>query len=466
MRIFIHIMFIILSFLYILSINAQVEGVIFDQKSNEPIEFATISIEGTSIGVMSNENGQFKIFMPEAYQDKNLIISCLGYKNDTLVMPYKHNKVYNIYLSEEQILLPEIVIKTISPVKILEKAISKINENYATKPVYLNAYYREMVETNGTFVKYVDSAVKIYYSAYNTLYDIGDFYYIDFEKHNINIHGFPQGANKAPSKYDAVQIIEVRRSDDLEHFTNRWDFEEGLKKFEISGGALQITSADIVKHKKDIINPATWKYYQFTYEGTVTKNNKEVYKISFKPKKKNKIAIWKGTTYIDKGSYAFIAFEYSIDEKCQNHLRKSNTEIVIELDKKQRKETKKSVVKRIIENTNQAVRISYNEYQGKWYLSHIRIRNKIENTGNVFEKIEYSTYLDLYVNNIQLQNVLPLEEKKVFLTSNYSYLFLYPSKYNPTFWKNYNFPVPAKMFKKALLDLEKDKSLQQQFQKN
>jgi hypothetical protein len=439
-----------------LSIKAQVKGYVFDQESNEPIEFAAIIIEETFIGIMTNEQGLFKIVVPEELKNKNLIVSCLGYKNDTLFAPHKPEKNYEIALAVRQIQLTEVVIKQPSALDILRKALSKIPDNYATNPVYLNAYYREIVETNGVFVKYVDSAIKIYYCAYNLPYDIGDFYYLDYKKYDFTTNAFPQGANKAPSKNDAVQILEVRKSDDLEQFSNRWDFEEGLKKFEISGGPLHITSADIVKHKKDMIDSANWKYYQFTYEGTVTNNKREVYKISFKPKKKTEVALWKGTLFIDKESHAFTAFEYAVDEECQNYLRKYNTEIIVELDKKKyKKEANKSVVKRTIEHTDQEVRISYSEYQGKWYLSHIRIRNKIENTGDLFEKIAYTTHLDLYVNSIQQHKVIPIEDDTIFTTSTYSFLFKYPSEYNPAFWKNYDTPVPTAIFKNALLHLEK-----------
>ena len=459
---------IILSIFCTLSAKAQIKGKVFEQKSKVPIALATINIEGTTISVLSNEQGLFKIFIPENYRNKKLIISCLGYKNDTLIAPYKLNKVYNIALAKQLIQLPEVVIKSHSAIDILKKAIDKIPDNYATKPVYLNAYYREMVATNGTFVKYVDAATKIYYSGYNLPYDFGNFYYFDYAKYKSNSpKAYPQGANKAPSKNDAVQILEVRKSNNLEQFNNRWDFEASLKKFDISGGPLQVTSADIVKHRKDMLNPDTWKYYKFKYEGTVTNNSKETYKITFQPKKKNKVALWQGTMYIDKESYAFIDFEYSIDDKCRDFLKQFNTEIIIELDnKRDKKQIKKSKIKRTIENTNQEVKISYSEYQGKWYVSHIRIKNIIENTGNLFEKKEYTTLLDLYVNGVQLQNVIPIDIDKVYKSSNFSFLYHYPSKYHPKFWEHYNTPIPTKIVKKALLDLEKEKSLQEQFRDN
>ncbi len=464
MKIFNHFMLAYLMLFVVHISKAQITGIIIDSVTGNPIEYANVYIQNTSINVYSNNEGRFHLNIPDVYKDNNIIISYMGYENDTITNI--QSNFFTIKLKTQPVQLSEVVINAVTPLEILNKAIDRIPDNYSTQPVYLNAYYREMANTNGTFVKYADAACKIYYCGYNTPYDIGDFYDFDPLKLNDKIHFFPQGKNKAPNKNDIVQILEVRKSDNLDSFSNRWDFEEGLKKFEISGGPLSITSADIVKHRKDVINSKTWKYYHFQYEGTVSFNNKEAYKISFKPKQKKEIALWKGTMYIDKQSYAFIYFEYSVDENCKQYLKKYNTEISVQIDKQTHKKgLNKWIINRKIENANQKIRISYSEYRGKWYLSHIRIVNTIKNTGDLFDEIFYTTYLEIFANSVEIQNVTPPKEK-VFATNNFNYLNHYPSKYNQKFWKKYNTPLPSDIFLKALSDLNKEKSLEKQFEEN
>jgi hypothetical protein len=458
-----------LFYVFVLNAQKQIKGTIIDLTSSLPVEFVNVVVQGTSIGTLSNRDGMFELNVPGENLDKNITISCIGYQPEIIYSPY-HDKVYNIVLEQRKFQLAEVMVKPIDPYPILSEAIKKIAVNYASDAVCLNAYYREMVNTDGAFVKYVDAACKIYYCGYNNKFNeeqaSSKYFQFDFTQWN-KTNPFPQATNTIPHQNDEVQILAARKSNNLESFVNRWDFEEGLKKFEISGGPLPITSADIVKFRKDIIDTTTWKYYQFIFLGISENNNKDVYKISFTPKTKNKHAIWEGVIYIEKESHAIISLEYSVYEDCDVYLRDKNIEQTIDIKKRKiREEIKKQQVRRVIEHTDQDIKITYSNYQDKWYLSHIRIQNVIKNTGDVFDDIEYNTYLELYVNDIQTQNIQALEDVNIFYTNNYNYLFQQSFKYTPSFWEKYNTPVPTELFKKALSDLEKGESLQKQFEEN
>ncbi len=446
--------------------TAQIKGQVINQENRMPVEFANVTIEGTFIGVMANHEGEFELHIPAEHKGKNIIISRLGFVSDT-ISSYRAGQRVLVTLAPLQIQLAEVVVKPVNPLEILRKAVEKIPENYSTVPVYLDAYYRELVKTDAAFVKYADAACRIYYCGYETPFDKTEagqkFYHLDLKNWGRNTP-FPQAANSIPHQCDAVQILATRKSNDLENFVNRWDFEEGLKKFNISGGPLHITSADLVKLRKDLIDTTTWKYYRFRLKGLLGDEGNRVYKISFEPKKDTENSIWQGVLYIDEKSDAFMEFEYSVSEKGKKYLREKNYEYTIDLKKRKiKKELSRSSITRKIEHTNQSVTINYSFHGGKWYLSHIKIANDIENSGDIFETIKYSTYLELFVNDIQFNDVVPLPEEEIFNTNNFSYLYYYPSEYDPSFWKTYNTPVPTGEFKKALKDLEKEKPLQEQF---
>lgn len=447
--------------------HTQVNGKVINIENASPVEYANISLQNTTVGVMANSEGEFILKIPKEHYGKNIIVSCMGFVPDTIKIPYPKYKI-EVYLRKDIFQLEEITIKPVDPLKILRNAIKRILNNYFVSPTYLSAYYRETVNTDSAFVKYTDAACQIYYCGYNTPYDKAiaskSFFQIDFSTWN-KTSPFPQASFLMPHPNDAVKIIEARKSNNLESFANKWGFEESLKRFDIGGGPLHITSSDIVKFKKAVLDTATWKYYSFQYAGILKDKNRRIHKIKFSPKGKGKIAIWQGHIYIDEESGAFVEFHFSISPKHLKYIA-AEVEQTVKLKRRERRHLKKTFVRRLTKSTNQQVNIKYTQYEDKWYLSYIRIENTYLNKGNVFDDINYKTFIELYVNGIETLNVIPFKKEEEFNTIQSNYLFQSNFKYTPEFWETYNFPVPNKLFKNALQDLEKDQSLDNQFRKN
>lgn len=133
--------------LLFLSISSQspgqsvVRGIILDRENSAPIPFASLYIPGTSIGTISNNEGQFRLILPKGATQVR--ISCVGYKRKELsVTP--DQATYQIYLEKEEHLLNEVII---SPKNYAEKlvraAISNIPNNYPTSTESLQVFLRE-----------------------------------------------------------------------------------------------------------------------------------------------------------------------------------------------------------------------------------------------------------------------------------------------------------------------------------
>jgi iron complex outermembrane receptor protein len=88
----------------------SIQGEILDINSNEPIAFATILIEGTQLGAISDEKGQF-IIQDICEGEVHLVISHIGYKSIV-----HHHDAYHgqpkIYMAVKQIALEGIVVET------------------------------------------------------------------------------------------------------------------------------------------------------------------------------------------------------------------------------------------------------------------------------------------------------------------------------------------------------------------
>jgi hypothetical protein len=85
------------------------KGVLKDDKSSEPVEFANIGIIGKGVGTVSNENGEFTFSIPDSLLNEKIRISRIGYKTlDLSVTDFK--KQTTIKLSQNSTTLEEVAV--------------------------------------------------------------------------------------------------------------------------------------------------------------------------------------------------------------------------------------------------------------------------------------------------------------------------------------------------------------------
>lgn len=138
--------------------NKEVNGVIKNSETLQPIEFVNISIKNVSnnnsTGSISNEMGEFSL----KYNDNEVTFSHINYESFTTKLNKKFNE---IILKPKNYILDEIVISTISPKdylkKIIDDADSKIEKN-----TLLKSYCREIIKINNEFTKLSDALVDYY----------------------------------------------------------------------------------------------------------------------------------------------------------------------------------------------------------------------------------------------------------------------------------------------------------------
>lgn len=102
--------FILLVFLNVYNSYAQeLKGTIIDSKSSEPIVSATVYLDGTSIGTISDFKGGFSLEKPEELT-ADLIISIIGYEKLRISTPEKAD-LSIIKLTEKTNVLEEVVLE-------------------------------------------------------------------------------------------------------------------------------------------------------------------------------------------------------------------------------------------------------------------------------------------------------------------------------------------------------------------
>lgn len=101
----------ILFFINIL--NGQVNGVVLDSVSKEPIVYANVILQSEQIGVATNFKGAFQIDNKNKLGSDTLLVSYVGYKSQKIFVNHKkRDSVYRFYLKEDIELLDEVIIKS------------------------------------------------------------------------------------------------------------------------------------------------------------------------------------------------------------------------------------------------------------------------------------------------------------------------------------------------------------------
>jgi len=147
-------------------------GVIQEKGSNERVAAANIRIEGSSRGTIANADGSYRIRLEaNAY---SIIVSCLGYRADTLRIRLTSDTVRNIALEPSNIILPEILVTSEDPaVEIIRRAIAQ--KRIWTRRLHsfeMDAFTRQTLFRDTSIASITESFTKGYWQQGDTLREI------------------------------------------------------------------------------------------------------------------------------------------------------------------------------------------------------------------------------------------------------------------------------------------------------
>jgi hypothetical protein len=143
-----------------------IQKILIDSINKNVICYASVSIAGTSIGTISDQDGSFILNIPEIFSNSIINVSALGYNvfkikaNDFVKYPEKM-----VLMTPHPILLHPVTISPdqLSASKILETAVKNVKKNYPLKPNLADAYYCEYIKEDQTYVRSMNAALSIYY---------------------------------------------------------------------------------------------------------------------------------------------------------------------------------------------------------------------------------------------------------------------------------------------------------------
>ena len=341
------------SFMSFSTYAAGISGYITNCANNSPLVGVSIKVDGLGYGTISNNEGYFRLVIPDSCKGKTLKIRYIGYKSFELKLAELAGKAEKKYcMEEDRIALAEItVIPDNTLLSMLTKAYKKIPENYPDFPTRFQGFYREGLKMeNGPFLEFSEAIL----NGYKTSYSVKTMGQIGVEKSRKNI--FPGR--------DTINLVKFY------------------------GGAFIPHNLDIVHSRKEFIQPSNFKDYKYQLEEEVLYDGKPAFRIGFAPRNEGR-GDAKGTFLIDKETLAYIRFDYQLTER---GIKQKMLGFLVPL-------------KMLSSKKN----VSYYKYNNKWYINSIKSSNEYKNTAT--DKL-LETIDDFVTTSVEFDDVEPIPFKE------------------------------------------------------
>ena len=382
-----------------------VSGVVRDKQSRKTLEYVNVSVPGSSVGTVTNADGEFSLKIEDAETISALEISHIGYHNNRIRLDKEHLSGLKIYLTPHANMLNEIVVYAHNPRLIVEEALRKIPVNYSDKSNMLTGFYRETVQKCRRYINISEAVVDVYKTSYED----------------------------RTADRDRVQVLKGRRL-----LSQKAGDTLGVK---LAGGPTLSVYVDIVKNQDALLDMETLNYYDFFMEEPVQIDNRRQYVIGFRPRVVLPYALYYGKLYIDRDKLSFTRAEFSLSM-----------------------DNKAKAVQAILAKKPYGLRskpqelsflVTYKDVDGKTYLNYIRnlIRFKCDWKRKLFST-GYTVLSEMVATDREENNVAMIPGKLAFRQKDAFYDKV-DEYWNEDFWGSYNIIEPTESLENAVHKLKK-----------
>ena len=395
--------------------SVTIKGKIIDQQTNVPLELATISLKGKSIGTVSNSDGEFELTVSNNYVNDTVAFSMLGYAGyQNKVSQLLPNNFLTIKLTFTPVILKELVVKAdaVSPNEIFRKAYENIKLTFLQEPYALKSFYRQLNTENDKAVLLIEAAVDIYDRKYSL--------------------------NKSFNLEEKIIVNQVRASSSHFKNTNKNYFEE-------SNTLTGLLLFNFTKYNNKYVMERT----NFTLDSMEYLNDKLVYVISS----------------VSSGSQLTNRFTFHIDAERFAFLKIKNESIAHEGKFLQNFDVPGSPDQsKVLKLIASSQTYQFKEYKKRMYLEQATSFSKGQIINSSTNDVEWTVTDEnsLVVYEVLTGNLKTPKENNMDKGKNLKHL---NKKYNPDFWTNADLIKLTPLTRKQRNELESTESLQKQFAK-
>ena len=293
---------LLLFFSQLATSQKQIQGIVIDSQTKEPLPFATV-ITNSNSGTLTDINGKFKITSQIAF--KSINISYVGYKT-TSVFINPNDTYINVKLKQNIENLKEIVVTAAEnpALKIIRNAIANRNKNNietALNSFQFNAYNKILITAHPDSIDGKIDSLFIMKDGQKRLLKL-DSSNFKFKREIVKQHLY------IAEKVSEYKFEKGKKTKEVILATRMAGLQQPI--YEALGITLQDFSFYNNKYTiagTTYINPIAknaLKHYYYKILDTVHNQKAHSYLIHFRPKEKIKTAGLQGVLYLDTNSYA------------------------------------------------------------------------------------------------------------------------------------------------------------------
>lgn len=383
----------------------QYQGRVIDSETNNPLVFATLSIENTNISTVSNTEGYFSLKVPKDMSEGQVSVSFLGYETRTIPLTQLKENKNEIALVVSFTELSEVSLAVPKDAKALVKeTLLRRGDNYFDDPTLMTAFYRETIKKRRKNVSLSEAVVNIYKSPYNS------------------------------DRRDALQLYKARKSTDYDKLDTL--------AIKLQGGPFNTLFVDMIKYPQYIFTEETFDDYNFSFENSTKVNDKLIFVINFKQKESILDPLYQGKLYIDADKKILTSAIYSLN--------------ITDRDKAAKMFVRKKPAHANVWPTDIAYRVDYREKNGKWYYgySNVLLEFKINWDDRLFNSV-YSMTCEMAITDWEKNTT---GESPKFKDRIKSSIILEDEAIgfsDPDFWGEYNIIEPEKSIESAIKKIQR-----------
>ncbi len=281
--------YIIFSLIFLLSVNClyafqqddtytEYKGIVLDATKEEAIGGAVLQVENQQISSISNSEGRFSLKIPNSIKNATVTTSKIGYESKSVALNYFTEENMQVFLrkrgSKAESLEAVKIYKASNAQALVQKMLSKRDENYLKEDALYTAFYRETVKRGNQNVSLSEAVVSLKKRPYRS-----------WNKENIAV--------KKARKY-----TDYSRLDTL--------------AIKLRGGPYSTLYLDLMKYPDYLFYDRSINNYKFSLKKPTSLYGRYVHVVNFEDTNKNDVWYY-GKLYIDAETYSIVKADYKLN---------------------------------------------------------------------------------------------------------------------------------------------------------
>ena len=388
-------------------VNLMLTGTLLDKETGMPVASASVGVRRTSVGIITNQEGEFRLSLPDSLQNDSVVFSHIGYVSQTLEVSVLAGRHHILSLEPKVVPLQEVVVQWVDPYKLLKEMGRQREQNYSHSPAYLTTFYREGVLLKNKVQNLTEAVFKVY-----------------------------KIASHSPVS-DQAKLLKMSRLSNVE--------AKDSLLVKVKSGIQACIQMDIIKDMPEFLTPSVEKgIYDYTSEGVTFLEDRFVNVVHFEQKKGISEPLFCGELFLDSETSALLQARLEVHPVYV----KNAAGMFVE----RRTRNVRMIPQKVVYT------ISYKPWQGTYYIHHIRgdLHFKVKRVKMLFGSRDLHIWFEMITCKVDTEQVVVfprtdrLPTRTIFSDTYF--------KYDENFWRDFNvIPLEeeiSKLIEKISLKIE------------